>query len=83
MRPDRKIPRPHPPGYRATGLPGTGTEQGGTGSAIALVPARGDLALRYARLGRRVQDTFGIQIRMTPLPGRLTQASRLVDRLAR
>jgi hypothetical protein len=55
----------------------------GTGPAIALVPARGDLPLRYARLRRRVQATFGTQIRMTPLPGRLTEALRLVDKLAR
>ena len=55
----------------------------GTGPAIALVPARGDLPLRYARLRRRVQAAFGSQIRMTPLPGRLTEALRLVDRLAR
>ncbi len=55
----------------------------GTGPAIALVPARGDLSLRYARLRRSVQATFGTQIRMTPLPGRLTEALRLVDRLAR
>jgi hypothetical protein len=55
----------------------------GTGPAIALVPARGDLPLRYARLRRSVQATFGTQIRMTPLPGRLTEALRLVDRLAR
>jgi hypothetical protein len=55
----------------------------GTGPAIALVPARGDLPLRYARLRRRVQAAFGTQIRMTPLPGRLTEALRLVDKLAR
>jgi hypothetical protein len=55
----------------------------GTGPAIALVPARGDLPVRYARLRRRVQAAFGTQIRMTPLPGRLTEALRLVDRLAR
>lgn len=78
MRPDRKDPPAAP-----AGLPGTGAEQGGTGPVIALVPARGDLPLRYVRLRHRVQDTFGIQIRMTPLPGRLTEALRLVDRLAR
>jgi hypothetical protein len=55
----------------------------GTGPAIALVPARGDLPLRYTRLRRSVQATFGTQIRMTPLPGRLTEALRLVERLAR
>jgi hypothetical protein len=54
-----------------------------TGPAIALVPARGDLPLRYARLRRSVRATFGTQIRMTPLPGRLTEALRLVDELAR
>lgn len=54
-----------------------------TGPAIALVPARGDLPLRYARLRRSVQSTFGTQIRMTPLPGRLTEALCLVDKLAR
>ena len=53
------------------------------GPAIALVPARRDLPLRYARLRRNIQATFGTQIRMTPLPGRLTEALRLVDELAR
>jgi hypothetical protein len=37
---------------------------------IALVRARGDLPFRYARLRRSIQETFGAQIRMTPLPGR-------------
>ena len=53
------------------------------GPAIALVPARRDLPLRYARLRRNIQAVFGTQIRMTPLPGRLTEALRLVDKLAR
>jgi hypothetical protein len=53
------------------------------GPAIALVRARGDLPLRYARLRRSFQVTFGTQIRMTPLPGLLTEALRLVDDLAR
>ncbi len=53
------------------------------GPAIALVRARGDLPLRYARLRRSIQVTFGTQIRMTPLPGLLTEALRLVDELAR
>ncbi len=53
------------------------------GPAIALVPARRDLPLRYARLRRNIQAAFGTQIRMTPLPGRLTEALRLVDELAR
>jgi hypothetical protein len=53
------------------------------GPAIALVPARGDLPLRYARLRRNIQAAFGTQIRMTPLPGQLTEALRLVDELAR
>ena len=53
------------------------------GPAIALVPARHDLPLRYARLRRHIQATFGTHIRMTPLPGRLTEALRLVDELAR
>ena len=53
------------------------------GPAIALVPAHGDLPLRYARLRRNIQAAFGTQIRMTPLPGRLTEALRLVDELAR
>src|SRR5689334_22405380 len=52
------------------------------GPAIALVPARRDLPLRYARLRRNIQAAFGTQIRMTPLPGRLTEALRLVDELA-
>jgi hypothetical protein len=53
------------------------------GPAIALVPARRDLPLRYARLRRNIQAAFGTQIRITPLPGRLTEALRLVDELAR
>jgi hypothetical protein len=53
------------------------------GPAIALVPARRDLPVRYARLRRNIQATFGTQIRMTPLPGRLAEALRLVDELAR
>jgi hypothetical protein len=53
------------------------------GPAIALVPARRDLPLRYARLRRNIQAAFGTQIRMIPLPGRLTEAHRLVDELAR
>jgi hypothetical protein len=53
------------------------------GPAIALVPARRDLPLRYARLRRNIQAAFGTQIRMTPLPGQLTEALRLVDELAR
>ena len=53
------------------------------GPAIALVPARSDLPLRYARLRRNIQAAFGTQIHMTPLPGRLTEALRLVDELAR
>jgi hypothetical protein len=52
------------------------------GPAIALVRARGDLPLRYARLRRSIQVTFGTQIRMTPLPGLFTEALRLVDELA-
>jgi hypothetical protein len=52
------------------------------GPAIALVPARRDLPLRYARLRRNIQAAFGTQIRMTPLPGRLTETLRLVDELA-
>jgi hypothetical protein len=53
------------------------------GPVIALVTARRDLPLRYARLRRNIQATFGSQIRMTPLPGRLAEALRLVDELAR
>jgi len=53
------------------------------GPAIALVPARRDLPLQYARLRRNIQAAFGTQIRMIPLPGRLTEALRLVDELAR
>jgi hypothetical protein len=53
------------------------------GPAIALVRAHGDLPLRYARLRRNIQASFGTQIRMTPLPGVLTDALRLVDDLAR
>jgi hypothetical protein len=55
----------------------------GPGPAIALVRAHGDLPLRYARLRRSFQATFGTQIRMTRLPGLLTDALRLVDELAR
>ena len=46
------------------------------------VPARRDLPIRYARLRRNIQAAFGTQIRMTPLPGQLTEALRLVDELA-
>ena len=53
------------------------------GPAIALVTARHDLPLRYARLRRNIQATFGTQTRMTPLPGRFPEALRLVDELAR
>ena len=53
------------------------------GPAIALVRARGDLPLQYARLRRSMRATFGTQIRMIPLPGRLGEALRLVDELAR
>ena len=53
------------------------------GPAIALVRAHGDLPLRYARLRRSIQVTFGTRIHMTPLPGRLTEALRLVEDLAR
>jgi hypothetical protein len=53
------------------------------GPAIALVPARRDLPLRYARLRRNIHAAFGTQIRMIPLPGRLTEALRLVEELAR
>jgi hypothetical protein len=53
--------------------------QNGTGLALALVGAGGDLPFRYARLRRTVHATFGTQIRMIPLPGRLTEALRLVD----
>ncbi len=45
--------------------------------------ARHDLPLRYARLRWDIQATFGTQTRMTPLPGRLAEALRLVDELAR
>jgi len=55
----------------------------GTGPAIALVRAHGELPLRYARLRRSIQATYSTQIRMTPLPGLLTEALRLVDELAR
>jgi hypothetical protein len=37
----------------------------------------------YARLRQRAQATFGTRIRMTPLPGQLTEALRLVDELTR
>ena len=56
----------------------------GTGQAIALVRARDDLPAQYANLRRtvRVRLTSGAQIRMVPLPARLTEALRLVDELA-
>ena len=44
---------------------------------------RREVSLRYARLRRSIQATFGTQIRMTPLPGVLTDALRLVDDRAR
>jgi hypothetical protein len=61
----------------------------GAGLAIALVRVRDDLSARYANLRRtvRVRPTRGarngMQIRMAPLPARLTEALRLVDELAR
>jgi hypothetical protein len=42
-----------------------------------------DLPFRYARLRRSVLAGFGTQLRMTALPGRLTEALRLTDKLAR
>ena len=56
---------------------------GRAGPAIALVTTRHDLPMRYARLRRNIQATFGTQTCMTPLPGRLPEALRLVDELAR
>ena len=53
------------------------------GSAIALVRACDDLALRYALLRRTIQATFGTQTGMFRLPGLLREALRLVDQLAR
>lgn len=53
--------------------------QNGTGPAFALVSAHGDLMLRYTRLRRAIQATFGTQIRMIPLPRQLPEALRLVD----
>jgi hypothetical protein len=38
--------------------------------------------MRYARLRRTIQGTFGAQIRMTRLPGLLPEALRLVGELA-
>jgi hypothetical protein len=52
------------------------------GPAIALVRACDDLALRYARLRRTVQATFGTQTGMFRLPGLLPEALSLVDQLA-
>jgi hypothetical protein len=54
----------------------------GSGPAIALVRERADLPMRYAKLRRRIQETFGAQIRMTRLPGGLAEALRLVDELS-
>ncbi len=53
----------------------------GTGPAIALVRARGDLPMRYTRLRRTIQATSGAQIRMTGLPEVLAEALHLVDEL--
>jgi len=53
------------------------------GPVIALVRVRDDLALRYARLRRTVQATFGTSTGMFRLPGLLPEALRLVDQLAR
>jgi hypothetical protein len=64
-------------------FPGGDTLSGaGSGPAIALVRARGDLPARYASLRRTVRLACGAQIRMTPLPALLTEALRLVDELA-
>ena len=66
-----------------TAFPGGDTLSGvGSGPAIALVRARGDLPARYANLRRTVRLACGAQIRMTPLPALLTEALRLVDELA-
>ena len=85
-RPDPWRPGPaHPGRARPAGrLPRRRDARAGQARpAIALVPARRDLPLRYARLRRNIQAAFGTQIRMTPLPGRLTEALRLVDESAR
>ncbi len=44
---------------------------------------RRSLAACWHRPGRSIQAMFGTRIRMTPLPGVLTGALRLVDDLAR
>jgi hypothetical protein len=54
----------------------------GSGPAIALVRERADLPMRYAKLRRRIQDTFGAQIQMTRLPDALAGALRIVDELS-
>jgi hypothetical protein len=54
----------------------------GSGPAIALVRERADLPMRYAKLRRRIQETFGAQIRMTRVPDGLAEALRLVDELS-
>jgi hypothetical protein len=52
------------------------------GPAVALVQASGDLALRYARLRRTIQATFGTETSMNRLPSLLPEALHLVDQLA-
>jgi len=53
------------------------------GPVLSLVRTAADLPLRFTRLRRTVGVTFGAQIKLTPLPGRVTDALRLVDALAR
>jgi hypothetical protein len=53
----------------------------GTGPALALVGARGDLPIRYTRLRRTIQAMSGAQLRLTRLPKVLAEALRLVDEL--
>jgi hypothetical protein len=54
----------------------------GTGPALALVGARGDLPIRYTRLRRTIQAMSGAQLRLTRLPKALAEALRLVDEVA-
>jgi hypothetical protein len=54
---------------------------GVTERAIALVRARADLPIRYARLRRTSWVSGGAQIRMIRLPGLLPEALRLVNEL--
>jgi hypothetical protein len=58
------------------------TQSAVSGAGIALIAARPDTAVRYARLRRAVEFGYGARIHMCTLPAVLSEALRLVDELA-